>query len=158
MKTAMGGLSGLMLGALLLASPAARADEPATPQEAEAMANASAQRADELSRLGGSAYKTGIVQRAEADASRYTAMADAMESPPPVTVTSPEAEHYAKLAEDYKLLGGVGYKTGIVQRAEADQRKAEAKAVKEASVPWVDPWAAPCDPALPSSEQPACQR
>ncbi len=156
MKTAMSGLSGLMLGALLLAGPSARADEPSTPQEADAMSAAATQRADELSQLGGTAYKTGLVQQAQADASKYATMADAMESPPPVTVTSPEAEHYAKLAEDYKLMGGVAYKTGLVQRAEADQRKAEEKAAKDAAVPWVDPWAAPCDPALPASEQPGC--
>ncbi|HLK92501.1 MAG TPA: hypothetical protein VKZ18_21575 [Polyangia bacterium] len=156
MKTAMSGLSGLMLGAFLLVGPA-RADEPATAQQAEAMSAAASQRADELSQLGGTAYKTGLVQQAQADASRYATMADAMEAPPPVTVSSPEAEHYGKLAEDYKLMGGVAYKTGLVQRAEADQRKAQEKADRAAAVPWVDPWAARCDPSLPPADQPACR-
>ncbi len=157
MNTTMRGVSGLVLGGLLLAGPAARADEPATPQEADAMAAAATERADQLSQLGGVAYKTGQVQRAEAEANHDATVADAMAAPP-VTVSSPEAEHYARLAEDYKLMGGVGYKTGLVQRAEADQRKAQEKAESAAAVPWVDPWAAPCDPALPDAEQPACRR
>ena len=142
----------MLLGGLLLAGPgrAALADEPATPAEADAMAQAAEQQADQYRQLGGVAYKTGLVQRAEADATRYSGMAEEM-SAPPVTVTSPEAEHYGQLAEDYKRMGGVGYKTGLVQRAEADQRRAEDEAAATATptaqppASWVDPWAPPSD-------------
>lgn len=155
----LGRLGGLLLGGFLLAGPAraAVADEPATAADADAMAQAAEQQADQYRQLGGVAYKTGLVQRAEADATRYSSMAEEM-SAPPVTITSPEAEHYAKLAADYKQMGGIGYKTGLVQRAEADQRRAEEEAAATttpAAQPpagSVDPWAPPCDESHPWDE------
>ena len=148
MKSRTMGLSGLVWGGLLLLGPVgiARADEPSTAQEAEASAQAAEQRAAEYREMGGVGYKTGLVQREEADASRYTDMAKQMSSTEPMfSVTSPEAEHYARLADQYKLMGGVGYKTGLVQRAEADQRRAQQEAAETAApLQQLDPWAAPC--------------
>lgn len=156
-------LGGLLLGGLVLIGPArsSRADEPATAVEADEMAQAAQQRADQYRELGGVAYKTGLVQRAEADATRYSSMAEEM-SAPEVTVTSPEADHYAKLAEDYKRMGGVAYKTGLVQRAEADQRRAEEESVGTATTPaqtpheWVDPSAPNCDDNPTWEQAPGC--
>lgn len=159
-------LGGLLLGGFLLLGPAraARADEPSTPAEAAAAAEAAAQQADQYRQLGGVAYKTGLVQRAEADANRYASMAGEM-SAPSVTITSPEAEHYARLAEQYKQMGGVAYKTGLVQRAEADQRRAEEDATETATPPaegpaeWVDPWGHACEQSHVWGEPvPGCQK
>jgi hypothetical protein len=161
-----GRLGGLLLGGFLLLGPAraARADEPSTPAEADAMAAAAAQQADQYRQLGGVAYKTGLVQRAEADANRYSSMADEM-SAPPVTVTSPEADHYARLAEQCRQMGGVAYKTGLVQRAEADQRRAEEDARETATPPtegpsdWIDPWGSACEQSHVWGEPvPGCQK
>ena len=143
----MARLSGLFWGGLLLVGPIgiARADQPSSAQEADARAQTAEQQAAQYRELGGVGYKTGLVQRAEADASRYSDMAERMASPQPIFVyASPEAEHYARLADQYKLLGGVAYKTGLVQRAEADQRRAEEEA-GPAPAPFrqLDPWAAP---------------
>ena len=104
------------------------ADEPATADEAAARAQAAQEQADQYRQFGAVAYKTGLVQRAEADVNRYCDKAEELATSPPVTVTTPDAEHYAQLADDYKQMGGVGYKTGLVQRAEADERHAEEAA------------------------------
>ncbi|HXT95968.1 MAG TPA: hypothetical protein VN853_06685 [Polyangia bacterium] len=154
-----GGLVALTLGGFLLlgSARAAHADEPVTAADADAMAQAAAQQADQYRQLGGVAYKTGLVQRAEAEASRYSSMAEEM-SAPPMTITSPEADHYARLADQYKQMGGVGYKTGLVQRAEADQRRAQEEAAAAATpteqppASWVDPWAPPSDESHPWDE------
>jgi hypothetical protein len=123
-------LSATALGALLIGLPAgaARADEPSTAAEARQMAAQATDRAAQYREMGGgAAYKTGLVQRAELEAATYTARAEELESPPPAL--SPEAEHYAKLAAQYRAMGGgAAYKTGLVQRAEADQRRAEEAA------------------------------
>jgi hypothetical protein len=147
-RTAMSRLSGLLLGGFLMAGPAlARAETPMSPQEADEMAQTAEQQAAQYKQQGGVGYKTGLVQRAEADANRYSCMADQMQAAPSA-VTSPEAQHYAELAEQYKLMGGVGYKTGLIQRAEADQRRAEEAAARETAAPA---------PAAPI-ERPACNK
>jgi hypothetical protein len=145
--------SALAAGALLLGIPtrAFSASEPATSAEARQMAQDSLVRAEQFRELGGVAYKNGLVQREEANAARYTALADQLEAtepmlavtifsspqtdlkaigiavvPPAPPVTSPEVEHYAALAAHYRFIGGAAYKTGLLQATEADQRRAEA--------------------------------
>jgi hypothetical protein len=130
----------LVLGGLLLMGPAiarADADAPMSAQEADQRAAAAQQEADQARLQGGVGYKTGAVQRAEADATRYSCMAAEMQAPTPVT--SPEAQHYADLADQYRLQGGVHYKTGLVQRAEADSRRAQARADEAATQPSTSP-------------------
>lgn len=135
-RTATNRLSGLVLGGLLVAGPAvarADADAPMSAQEADQMAQAAEQQAADAKLQGGVGYKTGAVQRAEADATRYSSMAS--ETPAPVPASSLESQHYAQLADQYKQMGAVGYKTGLVQRAEADQRRAVARVEQEAAEP-----------------------
>ena len=119
------------LGALLLGLPATRAlaAEPTTASEAQAMAQHYREQADHDRALGGVAYKSGMVQRAEAEAAKYAALAEQLSAPPPATLRrSPEAGHYARLAEQYRSMGGPAYKSGMVPWAEAQQRKYEATA------------------------------
>ena len=136
------------------------ATQPATTGEARQMAQDSMVRAEQYRRLGGVAYKNGLVQREEADAARYNALADQLEAaeptlavavitspdtdmkaigvavlPPIPPATSPEAEHYAALAAHYRFIGGAAYKTGRVQDAEANQRRAEAAIEPPAPAP-----------------------
>jgi len=139
------------VGALLIGSPGrAATEEPATAAEARAAAQESTARAEQFKLMGGSGYKTGLVQREEANAVRYQALADQIAAeepnvttvivtsaaddtavigvvvtPPAAPATSPEAEKYAAQAAHYRLMGGAAYKTGLVQRAEAQQRRAE---------------------------------
>jgi hypothetical protein len=127
-------LSILALGALLVGLPvAARASEPTTAQEATAKAQHYQEQAAHYRALGGVGYKTGLVQRAEADATKYSALADQLAAPAVATpVRSPEAEHYAELAAQYRAMGGSAYKAGLVQWAEAQQRRYEAAPVTTA--------------------------
>jgi len=120
-------LSVWALGALLIGVPgtAALAAEPTTAGEAEAAAQHSRDLAAQYRQLGGVGYKTGLVQRADGDAARFSALAEQLRAPVVEAPRSPEAARYAQLAEQYRQLGGVGYKTGLVQWAEAQQRKAE---------------------------------
>jgi hypothetical protein len=145
------------LGAVLMGLPATRAlaAEPATASEAYAMAQHFREQADHYRGLGGVGYKTGLVQRAEADAAKYSALAEQLASPPAATLPrSPEAEHYAQLAQQYRALGGLAYKSGMVQWAEAQQRKYEA-----ASAPAPATYTPPCVPATkPSVRMLACSR
>jgi hypothetical protein len=135
-KKSISRLAVAVLGALLVGLPAtaARAAEPTTASEAAAMAQRYRQQADHYRALGGVAYKSGIVQRAEADAAKYSALAEQLGEPPAETpVRSPEAEHYAELAQRYRAMGGPAYKSGRVQWAEAQQREAEAAPVPPAA-------------------------
>jgi len=152
----------LAAGALLLGLPtrAISATQPASPVEARQMAQDSLVRAKQFRELGGVAYKNGLVQREEADAARYEALAEQLEAaqptlavavitspendvkaigiglvPPTPPATSPEAEHYAALAAHYRFIGGAAYKTGRVQAAEANQRRAEAAIEPPAPAP-----------------------
>ena len=144
-------LSVLALGALLVGLPAAaRAAEPTTAQEATAIAQHYQDQATHYRALGGVGYKTGLVQRAEADAAKYSALADQLAAPAVATpVRSPEAEHYAELAAQYRAMGGSAYKAGLVQWAEAQQRKYEAPPVTAApSAPQPTPMCAFTKPAV----------
>jgi hypothetical protein len=125
-------LSVLALGALLggLPATAALAAEPTTVPEAQAMAQHSREQADHYRALGGVGYKSGVVQRAEADTVKYSALAERLAEPTETPfVQSPEAEHYAQLAQQYRAMGGAAYKWGLVQGAEAQQRKYETSAM-----------------------------
>lgn len=166
--------SALAAGALLIGSPGrAAATEPTTAAEAQQMAQESATRAEQYKAMGGSGYKTGLVQREEADAARYQARADqlAAEEPnvsavivtspddqtaavgvvvtqPAAPVTSPEAEQYAAEAAHYRSMGGTGYKTGLVQSAEADQRRAQAAVEPPTFAPLPNPICLTSKPAV----------
>jgi hypothetical protein len=122
----------LVLGGALLAGPvgvARAADQPTTPAQADELAQKAADQAAQYRELGGVGYKTGLVQREEAEANHYANMAEEMRAPPAsVSVQSTEAQHDQALADQYKLMGGVAYKTGLVQRAEADARQAQQQA------------------------------
>jgi hypothetical protein len=82
----------LALAAPLVGLPAssALAEEPTTPAEARAAAEHQQELAKHYDSLGGVGYKTGIVQRAEADARRYDALADELAGAP--EVPSPKAQ------------------------------------------------------------------
>jgi hypothetical protein len=68
----------LVLAAPLVGLPAASAlgGEPTTADEARAAAQQKLKQASHYDALGGVGYKTGLVQRSEAEARRYSALAD----------------------------------------------------------------------------------
>ena len=141
-------LSVVALGAVLIGMPvAARAAEPTSSTEADAMAQQFRDQATHYRAMGGVGYKTGLVQRAEADAARYAALAEELRTLAVPAPRSPEAERYAQLAERYRAMGGVAYKTGLVQRAEAEARKLEA-ATGTTGAPIEEP-AVACMPTKP---------
>jgi len=82
-------LSGLAFGGLLLLGPAtaALADQPATPEDASARAQAAEQRAAQYRELGGVGYKSGLVRGAEAEAAHYNNMAEQMAGESPAATT-----------------------------------------------------------------------
>jgi hypothetical protein len=132
----------VVLGALLVGLPATRAlaAEPTTAAEASAMAQQYREQADHYRALGGVAYKSGLVQRADAEAAKYSALAEQLSAPVAATPTrSPEAEHYAQLAQQYRAMGGPAYKSGMVQWAEAQQQKYEAATAPAAPVIYTPP-------------------
>jgi hypothetical protein len=146
-------VSSLLLGALPLGARAfadsAAADDPTSAAAADATAQQYRDEADWLKSLGGVGYKTGLVQSAEANAVKYEADAAALRSPEAPQPMTPEAEHYAKLADQYRAIGGAGYKTGLVQRAEADQRRAQEAAGQAAPT---TPQEVPCDVNKPAAD------
>lgn len=95
-------------------------------ETAQAKAEEYRRRAEKYRRMGGVAYKAGFVQDAEAKAAKYEREAKEAfvlargETPP---VLSAEAQHYLRLAEQYRRMGGIGHKTGLVAWAEAQARK-----------------------------------
>jgi hypothetical protein len=106
----------------------AQASAPVTAQAhavaAQQQADAARQRASELARAGGWAYKSGLVAQAERDAVRYQEEADrevaeAQPCPPPVTPSPAQAAALARL-EVLRQAGGWAYKTGAVARAERE--------------------------------------
>jgi hypothetical protein len=129
-------LAGLMVAGT--AAPAAASADPAVAaatQEridaAQARADAARARADFLARVGqGSAYKSGAIDSAKAEAYSAQAEADAWRTflttpPPPASTALDDAQDRL----DYlKAQGGWAYKSGAVFRAEAEvnaQRAAE---------------------------------
>jgi hypothetical protein len=105
---------------------------------AQQHAEAARMRAAELAAAGGWAYKTGLVQRSEADAARYQAEADAARAeaascPKPAPPSSAQAAAVARLAQ-LRQAGGWAYKTGAVARAE---REVQALAIDHEAEPVV---------------------
>lgn len=102
-------------------------DGPATATRAAAVqqqADAARQRATELAKAGGWAFKTGQVQRAQREADQYQAEADALiaeaqSCPPPAPPSPAQTAALARLA-DLRQAGGWAYKTGVVARAERE--------------------------------------
>jgi hypothetical protein len=115
------------------------------------MAQESTARAEQYKAMGAVGYKTGLVQREEADAARYQALADRLTAEQPkvtaivvttsdgepaavgVVVTPPASpvltakeEQDAADVAHYRSMGGPAYKTGMVQSAEAEQRRTDA--------------------------------
>lgn len=96
-------LSVLGLGALLagLTGRAALAETPTTAPDAEAKAQDYREQAAYFRSLGGVGYKTGLEQRADADAARYSALAEKLATPPAAAppaaappATTEEASHH----------------------------------------------------------------
>jgi len=120
----------LAAGALLIGLPgrAAFAAQPATADEARAMAAQCGERAAQrrAGAAAGAAFKAGLIQRDEACAARYGALADQLAGTEAATVASPQAEHYRALAAHDRFIGGAAYKAGLVQDAEAQARRYEA--------------------------------
>jgi hypothetical protein len=106
----------------------AQAGDPATSQAraatAQQQADAARQRAAELAKAGGWAYKTGLVQQAERDAARYQAEADraSAEAQSCPAAATPSAAQTAALArlEELRQSGAWAQKTGAVARAERE--------------------------------------
>lgn len=146
------------LVALLIGLPAAaRANRPATVDEAQALAQHYQSRAEHERALGAMAYKHGQVQRAVAQQAKYEAMAEQMAAPPVWTAPSPRAAHYAEVAQHYRAMGGgPAYKWGRVAEAEAQQRyyesiEAQPQPASPFGIEVVEP------PAPSPSDHPACE-
>lgn len=146
------------LVALLIGAPVAlaRTNQPMTPEQAQVQAMRYGNRATHLRTLGGVAYKSGEVQRAEAQQAKYTALAEELATPvrPP---SRGVAEHYAEVAQHYRAMGGgPAYKWGRVAEAEAQQRyfesiEAPPEPASRFGIEVVEP--APPSPA----DRPACE-
>jgi hypothetical protein len=124
-------ISAFVLGGVLaLPLTAARAvdAEPINQDQARAAAQESRDQAEHYRSLGGVGYKTGLEQRAEADAARYDARAEELAPTPTVSAALKEAAREEKVEAHYHALGAVTYKTGAEQRAEARVRAAEEPA------------------------------
>jgi hypothetical protein len=127
---------GWSTGAIAQASP----DEASQARAATAQqqADAARQRAADLARAGGWAYKTGAVARAERDAARYQeaadkALAEAQACPPPTPASPAQTAALARL-EELRQAGGWAYKTGAVARAE---REVQAQSSTDEAEPVV---------------------
>jgi hypothetical protein len=119
------------MGGLLVGAPAtaALAAEPTTAAEAQERAIDHLDQAEYYRSLGGVGYKTGLEQRHEAAAARYEAKAAQLAPTPAVTeVPSSAAARHVEDVEALRAMGGVTYKTGIVQWAEAEHKKEHAPA------------------------------
>jgi len=118
------GLGGLLIGTL--PATAARAATPTSAAEAQAKAEHYREQADRYRAQGGVGYKSGAVRRAETSARKYDTLAETLAPTTVTIIRSSEADRYANLAARYRLQGGVAYKAGLVQAAEAQQRYQEA--------------------------------
>ena len=133
----------LMVGAVLLGSSSLAVAEEAAPTDAasaEAMAQHYAREAERFRALGGVGYKTGLVQRAEHESARYAALAAEMRTPTPPR--SPDAQYWARVVEHSRRMGGIAYKTGLLQRAQAEREKYEPSRPGSvgAQTPIAEPW------------------
>lgn len=151
-------LAVVALGAVLVGLPVAgRAAEPTSSAEADAKAQHYRDQAAHYRGLGGVGYKSGLAQRAEADAARYAALAERLRAPVAAEAARwPEAERYARLADQYRQMGGAGYKSGLVQWAEAQQRRYERPPVTEA--PATAQPSVSCQAIKPAVRMLACAR
>ncbi len=91
---------------------------------AQRRADAARQRAAELARAGGWAYKTGLVEAAQRDAVRYQAEADRISAEghgcsAPAALSPAQAAALGRL-EALREAGAWAYKTGAVARAERE--------------------------------------
>jgi hypothetical protein len=152
-------LCGFALGGLLVGLPVTAAlaadDEPTTAAEAQARAQDYREQADHYRSQGGAGYTSGRVQGAEAEAAKYSALAEQWAAQPAATPPpppSPEVEHYTELAAHYRLQGGVAYKAGLVRWAEEDKQRAEAK--QQAEVKQQPYYETTPVPAAPSTDAP----
>lgn len=161
------GIAGVMVMSAAVATPAL-AEQPMPPPEAElstrmaplaeqqlgeAAGSRAAEyraRAQHYRSLGGWAYKVGLVRSAEWQAARYEAeerawlASAAGVQPAPL---SPEAAHYARLATQYRVMGGSAYRTGLVDWAEREARRHGQRqpgwTVEGVGIPmpvWYKPW------------------
>lgn len=142
-------LSVVALGAVLVGMPtAARAGTSTSASEADAMAQQFRDQAARYRAMGAVGYKTGLVQRADADAAKFAALAEQLRAPAAVPAPRPpEAARYAQLAEQYRSLGGTGYKNGLVQWAEGQARRLEAATTTAGAT--IEPPAVACLPIKP---------
>jgi hypothetical protein len=106
---------------------------------AQQQADAARQRATELARAGGWAYKVGLVAQAQRDAVRYQeeadrAAAEAQPCPPPAPPSPAQAAAFARL-EELRQAGGWAYKTGAVARAEREVQAQATGGEMEAVAP-----------------------
>jgi len=106
---------------------------------AQQQADAARQRASELARAGGWAYKTGLVERAQREAARYQEEADraAAEQAQSCAASAPSPTQAAALArlEELRQAGGWAYKTGAVARAEREVQNLATGAEAEPVAP-----------------------
>jgi hypothetical protein len=140
----------LVLAAPLIGLPAAHAlaGEPTTEAEARAAAARSQAMADHYDALGGVGYKTGLVQQSEAEARRYSALADQLAAPAPPRVRTPAEQRVDQQLEFARSLGGTGYKTGLVQEAVVEEQQVEGGAAVEQP----NPSCLPTKPSVPCPE------
>jgi hypothetical protein len=154
---------------IIVGSAAGLGARPARAQDSSdyAVAATSAQRsadeararADHLAAQGGWAYKTGAVDRANADAARYQAEADQARAAmngvvEPAAPASPALMDAQERLEALKSAGGWAYKTGAVSRAEADVRELQAPEPAMTGEPEALPpanWSKPVDQTLPAN-------
>jgi hypothetical protein len=142
-------IAGVTLGWAADANAKATAPESSQARAAavQQQADAARQRATELARAGGWAYKTGLVQQAQRDAARYQeeadrAVAEAQSCPPPAPPSPAQVAALARL-EELRQAGGWAYKMGAVARVEREvQLQAQATDVE-------------VEPAAPSPAQAA---
>jgi len=112
---------------LVLAAPlvgvtatSALAGEPTTVDEARAAAQNSEQRAAYYDGLGGVGYKAGLVQQSQAEARRYSTLADELASPPE-SVPTPAEQRVEQQMQFAQELGGTGVKTGLLRDAQLEE-------------------------------------
>jgi hypothetical protein len=120
----------------------AQAYDPASSQApsatAQQQADAARQRAAELAKAGGWAYKTGLVQQAERDAARYQAEADRASAQAqclPAATPSPEQAAARARLEELRQAGAWAQKTGAVARAERELQAQTASDEAQAVAP-----------------------
>jgi hypothetical protein len=154
---------GAMAGGLALAAPAgsARADEPGPDLErgmaAQQAADQADLRADELAIAGGWAWKCGAVERAERDATRMQAEADAAFAraglpgyQSTAEAPSPDLAAAQDRLSNLENAGGWAWKSGSVRRAKEEVRALTPGALEATEPPstTLPTWNKPVVPSL----------